>query len=166
MAEELSTLLAFVFQQSLDTGEVPHDCQVATIAPIFKKGDRSTAFNYRPVSLTSISCKILEHMIFSQVMGHYDAHNILIDSQHGCRPGRSCESQLIITSHDFAKALDDKKQVDSIILDFSKAFDRVPHQRLLLKLHHYGIRGSLLKWFENFLTKRSQRVVVDGDASD
>lgn len=99
-------------------------------------------------------------------MGHYDTHNILTDCQHGFRRGRSCESQLIITANDFAKALDDRKQLDSIILDFSKAFDRVPHQRLLLKLHHYGVRGFLLKWFENFLTKRSQRVVVDGEASE
>ncbi len=166
MADEIAPLLTCIFQQSLDTGEVPHDWRIANIAPIYKKGDRSVAANYRPVSLTSISCKILEHIIFSQVMDHYDSHNILIDSQHGFRSGRSCESQLIITAHDFAKTLDDRMQLDSIILDFSKAFDRVPHHRLLLKLHHYGIRGSLLTWFDNFLTKRSQRVVVDGEASE
>ena len=144
MADEIAPLLTCIFQQSLDTGEVPHDWRIANIAPIYKKGDRSVAANYRPVSLTSISCKILEHIIFSQVMDHYDSHNILIDSQHGFRSGRSCESQLIITAHDFAKTLDDRMQLDSIILDFSKAFDCVPHHRLLLKLHNYGIRGSLL----------------------
>ena len=82
------------------------------------------------------------------------------------RPGRSCETHLLITSNDLTKSLDKGEQVDAIVLDFSKAFDRVPHQRLLSKLHHYGVRDSLLLWINNFLTKRSQRVVVDGEASD
>ena len=119
--------------------------------------------NYRSVSITSICSKLIEHIIFSQVMDHSDSHNILDDSQHGFRPGGSCESQLIITSQDLAKSLDNREQVDAIVLDFSKAFDRVPHQILLLKLKQYGIRDSLL---DNFLTKRSQQVVVDGQSSE
>ena len=85
-------------------------------------------------------------------------------NEHGFRPGRSRETQLLITSNDLAKSLDKGEQVDAIVLDFSKAFDRAPYQRLLSKLHHYGIRDSLLLWIDNFLTKRSQRVVVDGEA--
>jgi hypothetical protein len=99
-------------------------------------------------------------------MGHYDDNNILVDVQHGFRPGHSCETQLTITSQDLAKSLDRGEQMDAVVLDFSKAFDRVPHQRLLRKLHHYGVRDSLLLWINNFLTKRSQRVVVDGESSD
>ena len=99
-------------------------------------------------------------------MDHCNDHEILTDAQHGFRPGRSCETQLVVTTKDLAKALDDGCQVDAIVLDFSKAFDRVPNQRLLLKLHHYGIRGPLQIWIENFLTKRSQRVVIDGKSSD
>ena len=99
-------------------------------------------------------------------MHHYETHEILTDHQHGFRPGRSCETQLVITTNDIIKALDERKQVDAIILDFSKAFDRVPHHRLLAKLSHYGIKYKLLTWMENFLTKRSQRVVVDGESSD
>ena len=155
-----------IFQQSLDTGTVPYDWTVANIAPIYKKGDRSMPSNYRPVSITSMCSKLVEHIIFFHVMDHFDLHNVLDDAQHGFRPGRSCESQLIITSQDLAKSLDNREQVDAVVLDFSKAFDRVLHQRPLLKLKHYGIRDSLLGWINNFLTKRSKRVVVDGQASD
>ncbi len=72
--------------------------------------------------------------IFSNIMDHYNHHNILTDAHHGFRPGRSCETQLILTAQDLTKSIDDLKQVDAIVLDFSKAFDRVPHQRLLQKL--------------------------------
>ena len=79
--------------------------------------------------------------------------------------GRSCETQLALTVHDLAKILDKQKQVDVIIMDFSKAFDLVPHQSLLLKLKHAGITGSLHKWVSNFLTKCSQQVVMEGVSS-
>ena len=166
LADEVAPVLTFIFQQSLDTGDVPSDWRQANISPIYKKGDRSVPSNYRPVSITSICCKVIEHIICSHVLDLYDNHNILVDAQHGFRAGRSCETQLIITCHDLAKSLDDRQQVDAVVLDFSKAFDRVPHQRLLLKLQHYGIRDSLLLWINNFLTKRAQRVVVDGESSD
>ena len=100
-------------------------------------------------------------------MAHFNNHSILVDAQHGFRPGRSCETQLIlITAEDLTKSIDNREQVDAIVLDFSKAFDRVPHQRLLRKLHHCGVKGPLLSWTENFLTQRFQRVVVDGQSSD
>jgi hypothetical protein len=166
LGEEISPILTIIFQQSLDTGEVPSDWRLANISPIFKKGDRSVPSNYRPVSITSICSKIIEHIIFSHIMDHYDNHNILVEAQHGFRPARSCETQLVITSHELAKSLNNGEQVDAVVLDFSKAFDRVPHQRLLHKLHHCGIRDSLLLWIDHFLTRRSQRVVVDGATSE
>ena len=89
---------------------------------LFKKGDRHQASNYRPVSLTSVSCKILEHVLHSQIMDHFDRWNILTDKQHGFRRRRSCESQLIITIDALAKSLAKGEQVDMILLDFSKAF--------------------------------------------
>jgi len=85
--------------------------------------------------------------------------------QHGFRKGRSCESQLIITVNDLAKGIDDSSQIDAILLDFSKAFDKVSHSRLLLKLKHYGIRNSTLSWVTNFLDGRTQDVVLDGQVS-
>ena len=165
-AEDIAPILTFIFQQSLDTGTVPSDWRLANISPIFKKGDRSKASNYRPVSITSICSKLLEHVIFSNIMDHCDENNILNDVQHGFRPGHSCETQLIITSQDVAHSLDQKEQVDAVALDFSKAFDRVPHNRLLHKLHHYGIHDNLIRWIRVFLTERLQRVVVDGESSE
>ena len=98
-------------------------------------------------------------------MQHLDLHNILSDQQHGFRKKRSCESKLILTIQDLASSLDDGEQIDAVLLDFSKAFDKVPHQRLLLKLQHYGLRGQLLSWIESFLTGRSQKVLVEGKSS-
>ena len=161
-APELAPLLSELFQLSLDTQEVPEDWKKANVVPIFKKGDRSLPANYRPVSLTSIMCKILEHVVHSSIMNHFDNHSILSDAQHGFRKSRSCETQLLVTTHDFAKTLSDRKQVDVVLLDFSKAFDKVPHQRLMSKLHYYGVRNNTLGWIKAFLSGRTQQVVVEG----
>ncbi|MEW8548097.1 MAG: reverse transcriptase family protein, partial [Candidatus Thiodiazotropha sp.] len=164
-ASEVAPALSLIFAASLSQGKVPDDWKTADVTPIFKKGDRSTASNYRPISLTAVCSKVMEHILHSQIMQHLDHHNILSDQQHGFRKKRSCESQLILTIQDLASGLEEGEQIDAILLDFSKAFDKVPHQRLLLKLHHYGIRGSLLSWIESFLTLRSQRVLVEGKSS-
>jgi hypothetical protein len=163
---QISPILATIFQQSIDTGSVPDDWREANVTPIFKKGSKSTPANYRPVSLTSIPCKILEHIVVSNILGHLDEHNILVDCQHGFRRRRSCETQLTITAHDLALALNKHQQVDMAILDFSKAFDKVPHQRLAGKLDYYGIRNTTSGWINNFLRERSQRVLVDGEQSE
>ena len=96
---------------------------------------------------------------------NYETHGILTPLQHGFRAGHSCESQLLLTTEDLVQNYDDKIQTDVIVLDFSKAFDVVPHCRLLHKLEHYGIRGKTLLWIQNFLTTRTQKVLVDGSSS-
>ena len=95
-----------------------------------KKGDKSQPANYRPVSLTSVCAKVLEHIIHSHLMNFFEDNQILCDQQHGFRKHRSCESQLLTTVQDLASGLDNQQQMDAILLDFSKAFDKVPHQRL------------------------------------
>lgn len=165
-ADEIAPLLTLIFNKSLSTGQVPNDWLTANITPIYKKGDKTTPGNYRPVSLTSICSKIMEHIIHSNIMRHLDKHNILTDKQHGFRSKHSCETQLLMTTHDLIYALDHNTQTDMIIMDFSKAFDTVPHNRLLYKLNKYGITDNLHLWISNFLTKRKQRVVVDGEHSD
>ena len=142
------------------------DWLCANITPIFKKGDRTQPANYRSVNLTSVCCKTLEHILHTNVMSHLDDHNVLCPQQHGFRKGHSCETQLIGTIQDVAADLDNKKQTDMIIMDFAKAFDKVPHNRLLIKLNRYGIRGRTLNWIRTFLTKRKQRVVINGEFSD
>ncbi|KAI8496921.1 zinc ion binding [Branchiostoma belcheri] len=101
----------------------------------------------------------------SSTAKHLESHNILTDYQHGFRAKRSTETQLILTVHDIAGALNSKNQVDLAILDFTKAFDKVPHGRLISKLQYYGIQGTTLNWLKAFLTNREQTVVMEGKAS-
>ena len=161
----MADVLATLYQASLNQGVVPPDWKSANIVPLYKKGDKSNPGNYRPISLTSPTCKILEHVVYSNIMTHLENHSILDDAQHGFRKNRSCVSQLITTLNDFANSLKAQKQTDAILLDFSKAFDKVDHLGLLSKLENYGIRGPLLEWTSSFLIGRKQRVVVDGQAS-
>ena len=116
--------------------------------------------------MTSICCKINEHIIVSQTLKHLEKHKILVDHQHGFRRGRSCETQLLITAHDLASTLNNRSQADVAVLDFAKAFDKVPHQRLIKKLEFYNLDKHAIGWIVSFLSGRSQSVVVDGHSSD
>ncbi len=167
MADQIAPILTTLFDKSLKTGETPQDWKKANVTPIYKKGDRNDPANYRPVSLTCISCKVMEHIISSQVMHHLEDNSILYHWQHGFRAMRSCETQLITLVQDLAQnmASPKYKQTDIIITDFSKAFDKVPHKRLLYKLQYYGIKGQTLKWIEAFLSTRTQQVVLPGAQS-
>ena len=131
-----------------------------------KKGQKDLVKNYRPISLTSLLVKTLERLIYNRIFGFIESNNLLSSHQYGFRPGYSCTSQLIHLFHEWAKALDKRLSTDVIFLDFEKAFDSVPHDRLLLKLERFGITGSLLSWLSNFLQGRSQRVVIEGCQSD
>ncbi|KAK3091269.1 hypothetical protein FSP39_018491 [Pinctada imbricata] len=164
---ELAPAVTHIFNISINTGVLPEDWRNADIAPIFKKGNKYEAANYRPVSLTSVCCKTLEHIICRHILQHLEKHRILSNLQHEFRSGHSCESQLIITMEDIMRRYDQKKQVDLVILDFSKAFDTVPHRKLLHKLRNYGIHGNfnILRWISSFLMDRQQRVVVEGETS-
>jgi hypothetical protein len=166
LSPELAPVIFHIFSQSLSTGELPDDWLTANITAIYKKGEKCKPANYRPVSITSVTCKLIEHIIFRHIMSHLEKHHILSEFQHGFRSGHSCESQLLITIEDLARNLDNNRQTDVQILDFQKAFEVVPHQRLLQKLFFYGIRGPILQWIRNWLTTRTQRVVVDGETSD
>ncbi|XP_072022310.1 uncharacterized protein [Amphiura filiformis] len=108
----------------------------------------------------------MEHIIHSHVMGHLEQNSILVDKQHGFRAKHSTETQLILTLNDLTKSIERGDVTHMAISDFAKAFDKVPHQRLLKKLEHYGIRGDIHKWVTNFLTRRTQRVVCEGTPSE
>ena len=144
---------------------LPKDWTDANITPVFKKGDRHAAENYRPVSLTSVLSKTLEHIVCSELHKHFENNNVLTNVNHGFRSGFSCETQLTITTDELAKNTERGQQTDVAILDFSKAFDTVPHRKLLHKLQSYGVRGDLLLWIESFLCDRHMRVVIDGESS-
>ena len=164
-AEEIAPAVTLLFRASINQGKVPTQWKKAHIVPLFKKGSRSDAANYRPISLTSVLCKLCEHIIHCAVIQHLTDNNILSDAQHGFRKRRSCESQLICMLDDLTKGLDNKSQIDMVLLDYEKAFDKVSHRHLLKKVQHYGVSGVTLEWISDFLHSRTQSVLVDGQKS-
>jgi hypothetical protein len=164
-AKQLASPLQDLFQSSINTGVVPQDWKEANITSIFKKGNRTCAANYRPVSLTIVVCKALEHIVHSHVMKHLEKQHILTDFQHGFRAKKSTETQLILTIHDISMELNKNNLVDVAVLDFTKAFDKVPHRRLISKLQYYGLSGEISTWVQDFLTGRTQQVVNNGHTS-
>ena len=147
---QISSFLAMIFQASLNQCKLPAEWKVAHVVPVFKKGDRSSPNNYRPISLTCLCCNILEHIIYSNIFAHLNQANILCKEQHGFREKRYCESQSIVTIDDFLQCLNNKGLIHAIFLDFTKAFNKVPHKRLCHKLASYGIKGSVLNGFQIF----------------
>ena len=136
-------------QKSLNTGVVPRDWRTANVAPIFKKGSRSSPGNYRPVSLTSVTCKVMEQIVKDAIVDHLDQNRLMRKSQRGFMRGRSCTTNLISFLDRITEALDNGEPADVIFLDFAKAFDKVPVARLLEKVRAHGIRGNLLRWIKN-----------------
>lgn len=164
--DTLAIPLAQLFRSSLDSGRVPQDWKLGSIVPIHKKGDKHSPGNYRPVSLTAIPCKVMESIIRDELLGHLTLHNLLSPEQHGFRPKRSCDSQMLEMLDDWSRAMEANHAIDAVYMDFRKAFDSVPHARLLHKLYAYGVRGKVLNWIRAFLTDRRQRVVVGASESD
>ena len=108
----------------------------------------------------------MEHILASNIMVHLSSNSLLYDKQHGFRSERSCETQLLEFTDDVLKTLKDRKQCDTIIMDFSKAFDKVSHDRLLYKLDRAGIDPQTSAWVKSFLSSRTQKVVIDGEVSN
>lgn len=163
---EIAPVLTFIFNQSLSTSELPEDWMQANIFPLHKKGSKCKPENYRPISLTSVCCKLLEHIIYTNIYAHLDKFKVLTPYQHGFRSRHSCTTQILSAYSDWCLSLDRRIRTDVAIFDFSKAFDSVSHRLLLYKLECYGIRGKLLSWIKNFLAYRNQRVQLNGQNSD
>ena len=128
-------------QKSFDEGVVPSDWKLANVCPIYKKGSRAHAMNYRPVSLTSQICKLLESIIRTAVVAHLDKFNLIKDSQHGFRRGRSCLTNRLEFLDKVTRSVDSGDNIDIIYLDFAKAFDKVPHHRLI-KQESHAVEGK------------------------
>jgi len=164
--EILAKPLKFLFNSSLKNNIIPSDWKRANITPIFKNGDKSKVENYRPVSLTPFYGKILEKIIKKHIETFLIETNFVNDSQHGFRKGRSCLSNLLVCQNSVIDYIDSGAPVDIIYLDFQKAFDKVPHDRLISKVRKAGIGGRVADWLENWLSKRFQRVGVNGSFSE
>jgi len=157
--------LARIFNRSLEEGRAPDVMKLADVTPIHKKGPTNVTGNFRPISLTSVPGKLLEACLKDEIVSHLEHHELLRSSQHGFRAGRSCLTNLLQFYHEMFTTYDRTRAVDIVYLDFQKAFDKVPHRRLMLKVRALGIGGRVAQWIESWLCNRRQRVVVNGESS-
>ena len=161
-ADQLVKPIYEMVMHSLISGELPIEWKSANIIPIYKGGRKEDPLNYRPISLTSILCKICEHVIRKRWIKFLEDNKMISGSQFGFQQGKSCVTNLLSFYSRVTDIIQEREGwVDCIYLDLKKAFDRVPHKRLLYKLEHCGgVRGSLLEWMKNYLEGRQMRTVI------
>ena len=165
-SEMFAPILSLFFTESYKQGIVPEQLKLANVTPIYKGGNRKDPSNYRPVSITPIIAKIFESIILEDVSNHMEYHNVITPSQHGFQKSKSTTTNLLEFWDYVTEIADNSSPLSVIYTDLRKAFDSVPHDLLLAKVEHYGIRGKTLTWISSFLQDRKQRVVVGDDASD
>ena len=164
-AKGLAKPLTIIFNKSFKTGFIPKKWKLANVVPIFKKGEKSSVTNYRPISLTSLPMKVFEYCIRDLLM--IKCKDLLKNNQHGFRQGKSCLTQLIPFVDRLSEALNNQSRVDVVYFDFAKAFDCVNHDLILKKLKcKFGIDGLLLQFLKNYLQDRMQQVVINGSVSN
>ena len=162
---ELCEPISIIWTESFNSGIVPKFYKQAHVSPLYKKGDRAKAVNYRPVALTSHIIKIYERILRETMVKFIEDNEILCNNQHGFRSGRSCLTQLLSHFDDVMVGLTNGADTDAIYLDYAKAFDKVDHRLLIRKLQRYGFHDRIITWIESFLTDRSQHVVLNGISS-
>ena len=152
--EETAPRFCNIFRTSLEQRKAVRDWKLQNISPLFKKGSKDDPGNYRPISLTSVPGKMLESIIADDMMSHLEHNKLILDSQHGFRSGRSCLTNLVDFFHDMFSIYDKSRAVDILYLDFRKAFDKVPHKRLMAKVRSLGIIDEVGDWIEDWLSDR------------
>ena len=157
----ISERLAHLFRCSLSSGILPPPWKQVIVVPIYKSGDRHSPTNYRPISLTSIPCKLMERIIKRTLLDHLIKYGLISKFQHGFLPNRSCVTNMLAFMESLTEAYDRGQVTEAIFFDFAKAFDKVPHSLLIHKLQSYRIQGPLLHWLEQFLKGRSYQVRVN-----
>ena len=165
LADVISEPLSILLNLSIESGRIPREWKSANITPVFKKGSKNIAGNYRPISLTCVLCRIMESFLKDAIMEHLLDNNLLSPRQHGFISGRSTVTQLLSYLDSCIQDIVNGDVVDVVYLDFQKAFDTVPHARLVKKLEAYGIEGQILTWITEYLKDRNQSVVVNGEKS-
>jgi hypothetical protein len=165
LQDQLAEPIAKLYNLSLKTGKLPEEWRQSTITSIHKKGSKSSVTNYRPIALTSIICKSMESIIRDHIMDHFTRNKLFSNKQFGFIKGRSTVLQLLNVLDAWTASLDNGGNIDAIYTDFEKAFDKVPHKRLLSKLQAYGITDEIVAWIKDFLCNRNQRVRVNGKFS-
>jgi hypothetical protein len=162
-SESIYIPLTIIFNKSLKMGIFPMKWKTAHIVPVFKSGERELCENYRPISILSCCAKLFESLVYDVLYHHVRPY--IAPNQHGFVKNKSTTSNLLEYKSYLCIAFAGRGQVDSIYADFSKAFDRVNHALLGRKLEAFGVCGSLLRWIESYLNRRSQLVALKGELS-
>ena len=165
-AVSIAPALVTLYNNILKSHDIPEDWRSAIITALFKKGDKTDPGNYRPVSLTCIACKIMESIVYDHIVKHMIENNLFSNKQYGFISKRSAALQLLNVLEIWSSILDEDGIIDNINMDFQKAFDSVPHRRLLGKLISYGIEGDIILFIEAFLKNRKQKVIINGQSSN
>ena len=165
LADTIAAPLAVIYAKLMEEGEVPRIWKDALVCPIFKKGKKGDAANYRPVSLTCVLGKVMEKVVRDHMVEHLVRNSLIRTSQHGSQQGRSTTTNLLEYLESLTDLVDKGEAVDIIYLDFAKAFDSVAKERLLLKMEGVGVQGKVLAWVREWLSGRRQRVVLNGKES-
>ena len=165
LADIISEPVAILLNSSIRSGRIPKEWKLANVVPVFKKGSKTIPGNYRPISLTCVLCRIMESFLKDTIMDHLLQNKLLSTRQHGFISGRSTVTQLLSYLDSCILNITNGDVVDVVYLDFQKAFDTVPHARLMKKLQAYGIEGEILAWITEYLKERSQVVIVNGESS-
>ena len=167
LINQLLTPLTILFRKSLLEGKFPDKWKTAHVIPIYKgAGTKDSPENYRPISLTSVVGKILEKFLYPQLEKYFDINGFIKNNQFGFKKGRSVCLQLLSFKNYLEKCLENNEPVDVLYLDFKKAFDTVPHKKLILKLESCGVGGKVLQFIESFLINRIQYVKIQSNLSD
>lgn len=164
-SDSIGSWLADAMQECMELGRIPERWKLSIVTPLFKKGDRHQPENYRPISLTCNPLKCMEKIMTKELTDFFFENDLIPLSQHGFLPKRSTTTNLLECLNDWTENHDNSQPTDVIYLDYEKAFDKVPHDLLLGKLEHYGVRGQLLTLIANMLGERYYQVRVNGEMS-
>jgi hypothetical protein len=156
--------LSIIFEESFRTSILPPIWKQAVVTPIHKKGSKASVSNYRPISLTSVPCKVFEQTLCDCITSYFKVNNLLSNAQHGFLAKKSTITQLIL-SVNRTLAIDSGKLIDVAFLDFARAFDSVSHQKRIVILDRIGLRGNILSWIHSYLSQRSQKVLIGNSLS-
>jgi hypothetical protein len=162
VALEIGTPLAHIFNLSLNSGTFPELLKKSRIVPLHKQGPKDNCDNYRPIALLSTISKILEKFVATRLVNHMELNKLMSPNQFGFLRNKNTEQCLVLATNFISNALNNGEYCIGIFLDLKKAFDVCSHSILLKKLKHYGVRDVALKWFESYLSGRSQQVDVGG----
>ena len=164
-SDAFAPILSKLFEKTYEEGQIPLEMKMANVTPIHKGGSKKNPAHYRPVSVTPVTSKVQESIMYDVLYQHVEENNVITPVQHGFQRGKSTTTNMLEFWDAVSRLADQTQPVSIIYTDLRKAFDTVPHDLLLHKLEHYGIRGKNLAWFADYLRNRQQRVVINGHAS-